>query len=84
MVGWIFVIAVAILMFYTADTVVYVVVWLVTYLNAALSAVGIRIEVFDYLDILYPYFRSTVQAMAIGVIAIAVLHIVTAIRERWA
>jgi hypothetical protein len=82
MVGWIFVIAIAILMFYTADTVVYVVTWLVSYLNAALSAVGLRIEVFDYLDILYPYFRSATQATAVGIIAVAVLHIATSIREQ--
>ena len=82
MVGWIFIIAAAIFMLFTADTVVYVVTWLVSYLNAALSAVGIRIEAFDYLDIMYPYFRTTVQTTAIGVILIAVIHIVTAIREQ--
>jgi hypothetical protein len=82
MVGWILVIAVAILMLYAADTVVYVLTWLVSHLNAALSTVGIRLEVFDYLDILYPYFRSATQAMALGVIAVAVFHIVTAIREQ--
>ena len=82
MVGWILVIATAIIMFYSADTVVYVVTWLVTYLNAALSAVGLRLEVFDYLDILYPYFRTTVQVMAIGVFVVAVLHIATSIKEQ--
>jgi len=82
MAGWIFIIAVAILMFYTADTVVYVVTWLVSYLNAALSAVGLRIETFDYLDVLYPYFRSTTQAMAVGIITVAVLHIAMSIREQ--
>ena len=81
MVGWIFLILVAILMLFTADTVVYLVTWLVAYLNAALSAVGIRIEAFDYLDIMYPYFRSAVQATAVGVIAVAVLHIAVSIKE---
>jgi hypothetical protein len=80
-VGWILAIAVAVLMLYTADAVVYVVTWLVSYLSAAFSALGIRIEVFDYLDILYPYFRSAVQIIAAGVIAAAVLHIVLSIRE---
>jgi hypothetical protein len=80
-IGWILLIAVAVLMLYTADTVVYVVTWLVTYLNAAFSALGIRIEAFDYLDMLYPYFRSAVQIIAVGVIAAAVLHIVLSIRE---
>jgi hypothetical protein len=82
MVGWIFAILIAIFMLYTADTVVYLVTWLVAYLNAAFSAVGIRIEAFDYLDILYPYFRSAIQAIAVGTIAIAVYHIVTSIREQ--
>jgi len=81
MVGWILLIAMAVLMLYTADTVVYVVTWLVTYLNAAFSALGIRIEAFDYLDMLYPYFRSAVQIIAVGTIAAAVLHIVLSIRE---
>jgi len=81
MVGWIFLILVAILMLFTADTVVYLMTWLVSYLNAALSSVGIRIEAFDYLDIMYPYFRSAVQSIAIGTIAVAVLHIVASIRE---
>ena len=81
MVGWILLIAVAVLMLYTADTVVYVVTWLVSYLNAAFSALGIRIEVFDYLDMLYPYFRSAVQIIAVGVITVAVLHIVLSVRE---
>jgi len=75
-------IAVAIVTLYAADTVVYLITWLVSYLNAAFSAVGIRIEAFDYLDILYPYFRSTVQALAVGAILAAVFHIVTSIRER--
>jgi len=74
-------IAVAVLMLSAADAVVYVVTWLVTYLNAAFSALGIRIEAFDYLDMLYPYFRSAVQIIAGGVIAVAVLHIVLSIRE---
>jgi hypothetical protein len=82
MVGWIFVIAFAVLTLYTADTVTYLITWLVSYLNAALSAIGIRIEAFDYLDILYPYFRSTVQVIAIGTIAVAILHIATSIREQ--
>jgi len=82
MVGWIFVIATAILVLFTADSVVYFITWIVSYLNAALSSVGLHIEVFDYLDILYPYFRSAVQVMAIGTIAVAVLHIVTSIREQ--
>ncbi len=82
MVGWIFVIAVAVLMLYVADAVVYVVTWMVAYLNAAFSALGIRLEVFDYLDILYPYFRAAVQITAAGIIAVAVIHITTAIRER--
>lgn len=81
MVGWILLIAVAVLMLSAADAVVYVVTWLVTYLNAAFSALGIRIEAFDYLDMLYPYFRSAVQIIAGGVIAVAVLHIVLSIRE---
>jgi len=80
-VGWILLIAVAVLMLYVADTVVYVVTWLVSHLNAAFSALGIRIEAFDYLDMLYPYFRSAVQIIAVGVIAAAVLHIVLSIRE---
>jgi len=75
-------IATAVIMFYAADTVVYVVTWLVSYLNLTLSAVGIQIEVFSYLDILFPYFRLAVQVMAIGIIAVAVLHIVTSIREQ--
>jgi len=82
MIGWILVILVAILMFYVADTVVYVVTWMVAYLNAAFSAIGMRIEAFEYLDMLYPYFRSAVQIMAGGVILIAIFHIVTSIRER--
>jgi hypothetical protein len=82
MVGWIFAILVAVLTLYVADTVVYVVTWLVSYLDAALSAVGIHIEAFEYLDILYPYFRSAIQAMAIGVIAVAVIHIATSIKEQ--
>ena len=81
MVGWILLIAVAVLMLSAADAVVYVVTWLVTHLNAAFSALGIRIEAFDYLDMLYPYFRSAVQIIAGGVIAVAVLHIVLSIRE---
>ena len=81
MVGWILLIAVAVLMLSAADAVVYIVTWLVTYLNAAFSALGIRIEAFDYLDMLYPYFRSAVQIIAGGVIAVAVLHIVLSIRE---
>ena len=81
MIGWILLIAVAVLMLYVADTVVYVVTWLVSHLNAAFSALGIRIEAFDYLDMLYPYFRSAVQIIATGVIAAAVLHIVLSIRE---
>ena len=81
MIGWILLIAVAILMLYVADTVVYVVTWLASYLSAALSALGIRIEVFDYLDMLYPYFRSAVQVIAAGIITVAVLHIVLSIRE---
>ena len=82
MVGWIFVIALAVLMLYTADTVTYIVTWLISSLNAALSAAGLRIEAFDYLDILYPYFRSAVQVIAVGTIAVAVYHIVTSIREQ--
>jgi len=82
MVGWILVIAVAIITLYAADTVVYVVTWLVSYLNTAFSAVGFRIEVFDYLDIMYPYFRSTVQALALGTILVAVFHIAMSIREQ--
>jgi hypothetical protein len=82
MIGWILVILVAILMFYVADTVVYVVTWMVAYLNTAFSAIGMRIEAFEYLDMLYPYFRSAVQIMAGGVILIAIFHIVTSIRER--
>jgi hypothetical protein len=81
-IGWILVILFAILMFYTADAVIYVVTWLVAYLDAAFSALGVHIDVFTYLDMLYPYFRSTVQVMAVGIILIAVFHIVTSIRER--
>jgi hypothetical protein len=81
-IGWILVIAVAIITLYTADTVVYLITWLVSYLNAAFSTLGIRIEAFDYLDILYPYFRFAVQALAVGAILAAVFHIVTSIRER--
>jgi len=82
MIGWIITILVAILMLYAADAVIYVVTWMVAYLDAAFSALGIHIEVFDYLDMLYPYFRSAVQIMAGGVILISVFHIVTSIRER--
>ena len=82
MIGWIISILVATLMLYVADAIIYVVTWVVAYLDAALSAIGIHIEVFDYLDMLYPYFRSTVQIMAAGVILIAIFHIVTSIRER--
>ncbi len=82
MIGWILVIAVAVLMLYVADAVVYVVTWLVAYLNTAFSALGIYLEVFEYLDILYPYFRTAVQIIAIGTIAVAVFHIVTSIREK--
>jgi hypothetical protein len=81
-VGWILAIAVAVLVFYTADTVVYIATWLVSYLNAAFSALGIRIAAFDYLDILYPYFRSAVQVIAIGTILAAALHIAMSIREQ--
>jgi hypothetical protein len=82
MIGWILVILVAVLMLYVADAVVYVVTWLVAYLDAALSALGVHIEVFQYLDMLYPYFRSAVQIIAIGVILIAVIFITMSIRER--
>jgi TPP-dependent pyruvate/acetoin dehydrogenase alpha subunit len=82
MVGWILAIIVAIIMLYVLDAVVYVVTWFVSYLGAAFSAVGIHIEVFDYLDMLYPYFRTTVQIVAIGIILVAVFHITMAIREQ--
>jgi hypothetical protein len=82
MVGWILVIAVAIITLYAADTVVYLITWFVSFLNAAFSVLGFRIEAFDYLDILYPYFRSTVQALAVGTVLVAVFHIVTSIREQ--
>jgi hypothetical protein len=82
MVGWILAIAVAILMLYAADAVVYVVTWMVGYLDAAFSALGVHIEAFTYLDMLYPYFRSAVQIIAVGVILIAVLHIALSIREQ--
>jgi hypothetical protein len=81
-IGWILVILFAILMFYTADAVIYVVTWLVAYLDAAFSALGVHIDVFTYLDMLYPYFRSTAQITAVGILLIAVFHIVTSIRER--
>jgi hypothetical protein len=81
-IGWILVIIVAILMLYVADAVVYMITWMVAYLNSALSALGLSIEAFKYLDMLYPYFRSAVQIIAVGVIVAAVFHIVTAIRER--
>jgi len=82
MIGWIAAILVAVLMLYAADAVIYVATWMVAYLNAAFSAIGMRIEAFEYLDMLYPYFRSAVQIIAVGIIAVAVLHIATSIRER--
>ena len=82
MIGWILVIAVAIIALYIADTVVYLITWLISFLNAAFAALGFRIEAFDYLDILYPYFRTTVQVLAAGTILVAVVHIVTSIREQ--
>ena len=82
MIGWIVAILVAVLMLYAADAVIYVATWMVSYLNAAFSAIGMRIEAFEYLDMLYPYFRSAVQIIAGGIIAVAVLHIVMSIRER--
>ncbi len=82
MVGWILVIAVAILMLYAADAVIYVVTWMAAYLDAALSTLGVHIEVFTYLDMLYPYFRTAIQVTAAGIILIAVLHITLSIRER--
>jgi hypothetical protein len=82
MVGWILLIAVAVIMLYAADAVIYVVTWMVAYIDAALSPLGIRLEVFDYLDLIYPYFRSTIQALAVGVILIAVFHITLSIKER--
>jgi hypothetical protein len=82
MVGWILVIIVAIQLFYAADSVIYTVTWLVSNINAAFSIFGFRIETFNYLDILYPYFRSTVQVIAVGIILVAVFHIVTSIREQ--
>jgi len=82
MIGWILAILVAILMLYAADAVIYVVTWMVAYINTALSALGVRIEVFEYLDMLYPYFRSAVQIIAIGIVLVAIVHIVTSIRER--
>jgi hypothetical protein len=82
MVGWIFVILIAVLMLYTADTVTYIITWIVSYLDAVFSAFGIHLEVFEYLDLLYPYFRSAVQVVAIGTIAVAILHIVLSIREQ--
>ena len=81
-IGWIITILVAILMLYAADAVIYVVTWMVSYIDAAFSPLGIHIEVFEYLDILYPYFRSAVQIMAVGIAVVAVFHIVTSIRER--
>jgi hypothetical protein len=81
-IGWILVILVAILMLYTADIIIYVVTWMVAYLDTAFSLLGIHIKVFEYLDILYPYFRSAVQIIAGGIILVAVFHIVTSIRER--
>jgi hypothetical protein len=82
MVGWILAIAVAILALYAADAVVYVVTWMVAYLDAAFSALGLHIEVFSYLDMLYPYFRATIQVTAIGTILVAVLHIALSIKEQ--
>jgi hypothetical protein len=72
----------AVLMLFAADAVIYVVTWLVAYLDAAFSAVGVRIEAFDYLDTLYPYFRSAVQIIAAGAILVAVFHIALSIREQ--
>jgi hypothetical protein len=82
MVGWIFAIIIAIQLLYAEDAVIYTVTWLVYSINAAFSAVGLRIEALDYLDIWYPYFRSTVQVIAVGIILVAVLHIATSIREQ--
>jgi hypothetical protein len=82
MIGWILTILVAILMLYAADAVIYVVTWLAAYLDAAFSALGVHIEVFTYLDMLYPYFRTTIQIIALGIILIAVFHIAMSIRER--
>ena len=82
MVGWILLIITAVLMLYIADTVVYVITWLVAMLDAAMAAVGVHIEVFKYLDVVYPYMRTFVQVLSIGLLAIAILHITTSIRER--
>ncbi len=82
MVGWILLIIFAILMLYIADTVVYIITWLVAMLNTALASVGIHIEAFRYLDILYPYMRTFVQSLSIGILAVAILHITLSIRER--
>jgi hypothetical protein len=81
-IGWILLIVVAVVMLYAADAAIYVVTWMVAYLSAALSALGVHVDVFTYLDMLYPYFRSAVQILAGGIILVAVIHIVTSIRER--
>jgi hypothetical protein len=80
-VGWILLIITAVLMLYVADTIVYIITWLTATLSTALAAVGVHIDVFSYLDIMYPYMRTLVQVLSIGILAVAILHITLSIRE---
>jgi len=82
MIGWILLIIIAILMLYVADTIVYIITWLVAVFGTVLAPIGIQIEVFKYLDIMYPYMRTLVQVLSIGVLAVAILHITMSIREK--
>lgn len=82
MVGWLLVIVLGLLLLFAADSVVYVVTWAAAWLEEVFRNVGVEVEIFKYLDIVYPYMRSTTQALGIGIFAVAVLAIVAAIKER--
>jgi len=82
MVGWLLVIVLGLLIFFAADSVVYVVTWVAAWLEEVFLSIGVEVEIFKYLDIVYPYMRSTTQALGIGIFAVAVLAVVAAIKEQ--
>jgi hypothetical protein len=82
MVGWLLVIVLSLLLFFAADSVVYVVTWVAAWLEEVFLSIGVEVEIFKYLDTVYPYMRSTTQALGIGIFAVAVLAVVAAIKER--
>ncbi|MEM1926723.1 MAG: hypothetical protein QXR64_06710 [Pyrobaculum sp.] len=62
------------------DMVVSVLTWLVATINNALAPLGVSISL-AYLDAIYPYLRSLMQLLGVGLSIIGLMIIVTSIRE---